>query len=103
MYKLILSPVLLWSLLASALPAQIEQPRVDVTVRFEPNQASPGDKVTLVIEGLIEPGYHLYGKKFPTANCTLILISPHSSIIGFRTKWRSGRLSKLPRRCLLER
>jgi thiol:disulfide interchange protein len=63
MYKLILSPVLLWSLLASALPAQIEQPRVDVTVRFEPNQASPGDKVTLVIEGLIEPGYHLYGKK----------------------------------------
>ena len=49
--------------LAGGLAAQDLPARMTVESHFEPALARPGDKVTLVIKGEIEPGYHLYGSK----------------------------------------
>ena len=53
------------SLLLPGLAAQDfgQQARLDVQVSFRPAAARPGDKVTLVIEAEVEPGYHVYGNK----------------------------------------
>lgn len=40
-----------------------DQARMAVKVRFEPAKAMPGDTVTLVIDGQVADGYHVYGAK----------------------------------------
>jgi len=45
--------------IAGIAPAQ--ESRMFLSARFEPATAAPGDEVTLVITGDIEPPYHIYG------------------------------------------